>query len=143
MLERDETYFVPLAEERLLVSKREVVTGKVRVRTIVETREEAVDMLLAREAVEVERREVGRFVDEAPPVREEGDLTIIPVMEEVLVVERRLRLKEELVIRRSRTEERHQETVTLRQDRAVVEREPPAAAGDRDIHETGSELSWR
>jgi len=138
MLERDETYFVPLAEERLLVSKREVVTGKVRVRTIVETREEAVDVLLAREAVEVERREVGRFVDEAPPVREEGDLTIIPVMEEVLVVERRLRLKEELVIRRSRTEERHQETVTLRQDRALVEREP-AAAGDRDIRETGSE----
>ena len=140
MLERDETYLVPLAEERLLVSKREVVTGKVRIRTTVETRDEAVDMLLAREAVEVERREVGRFVDEAPPVREEGDLIIVPVLEEVLVIEKRLRLTEELVIRRSRTEERHQESVALRRDRAVVEREPPAAAGDRDIiRESGSE----
>jgi len=97
-------------------------------------------MLLAREAVEVERREVGRFVDEAPPVREEGDLIIVPVLEEVLVIEKRLRLTEELVIRRSRTEERHQETVALRRDRAVVEREPPAAAEDRDtIRKTGSD----
>ena len=138
MLERDETYFVPLAAEQLVVSKREVVTGKVRVRTTVETRDEAVDMLLAREAVEVERREVGRFVDEPPPVREEGDLIIIPVLEEVLVVEKRLRLTEELVIRRSRTEERHQEMVPLRRERAVIEREP-AAAGDLEIRPTGSE----
>jgi stress response protein YsnF len=79
MLERDEAYVVPLAAERLVVGKREIVTGTVRVRTTVETREEPVDLMLAREAVEVERREVGRFVDEPPPVREEGDLVIIPV----------------------------------------------------------------
>jgi uncharacterized protein (TIGR02271 family) len=138
MLERDEAYVVPLAAERLVVGKREIVTGTVRVRTTVETREEPVDLMLAREAVEVERREVGRFVDEPPPVRQEGDLVIIPVVEEVLVVERRLRLTEELVIRRSRTEKRHHETVTLRRERAVVEREP-AAVQDLETLRTGSQ----
>lgn len=123
-----ETHVIPLAAEDLVVGKREVVTGLVRVRLGVEAREELVDEPLARETVEVERREVGRFVDEAPPVREEGDLLIVPVVEEVLVVERRLRLKEELVLRRVRTEERHRESVTLRREVASVEREPASAA---------------
>lgn len=36
----------------------------------------------------------------APEIRTEGDVTIVPVLEEVLVVEKRLVLKEELHIRR-------------------------------------------
>lgn len=137
-LEPAEAEVLRLAEERLVVGKREVVTGVVRVRTTVETREEPVDLLLARDAVEVERRPVGRFVDEAPPVREEGDLIVVPVLEEVLVVEKRLRLTEELVIRRSRTEERHRETVALRREQAVVERLAPDTAADEPDNQSSS-----
>ena len=36
---------------------------------------------------------IDQFVDAAPQVRTEGDVTIIPVVEEVLVVEKRLVLK--------------------------------------------------
>ena len=65
-------------------------------------------------------------------MREEGDTTIIPVIEEVLVVEKRLFLKEEIRIRRTQTTQLHEETVTLRREEVVIERDaagpssPPA-----------------
>ena len=53
--------------------------------------------------------------------------TIISVVEEVLVVERRLVLKEEIRLHRVRTTARHSETVTLREQQAVIERAEPGA----------------
>jgi stress response protein YsnF len=53
---------------------------------------------------------------------------VISVVEEVLVVERRLVLKEEIRLRRVRTIERHRETVTLREQQAVIERAEPGAS---------------
>ncbi len=130
MSDQDETSVIPLTTEEPVVGTRERATGKVRVRTVVETQEAWVDELLAREEVEIERRAVGRLVDAAPAVRQEGDLLIVPVLEEVLVVEKRLRLTEEIVLRRVRREERHREPVVLRRSRAVVEREAPAATDE-------------
>ena len=49
-------------------------------------------------------------------------VTIIPVLEEILVVEKRLVLKEEVHIRRSTAGEEVEVPVTLRRQRAVVER---------------------
>ena len=68
---------------------------------------------------------VGCIVETAPDVRTEGDLTIVPVVEEVLVVEKRLVLKEELHIRRTSQTEVVEVPVTLRKQRAVVERQVP------------------
>ena len=130
MSDQDETSVIPLTTEELVVGTRERATGKVRVRTVVETQEAWVDELLAREEVEIERRPIGRLVDEAPAVRQEGDLVIVPVLEEVLVVEKRLRLAEEIVLRRVRREERRREPVVLRRGRAVVEREAFAATDE-------------
>lgn len=58
--------------------------------------------------VEVERVPVGRVIDEIPPVEGDADHTIIPSVEETVVVERKLLLREELHIRRwtTRTEGR-------------------------------------
>jgi stress response protein YsnF len=58
-------------------------------------------------------------------VRTEGDVTILPVVEEVLVVETRLLLKEEIHVRRTATRETVEIPVTLRRQRAVVERVDP------------------
>ena len=113
---------LPVVAERLLVSKRWVETALVRVATTTREREHLVDEELSQERIEVERVSIGRPVDAAPPVREVGDTTILSVVEEVVVVERRLMLKEEIHIRRLRTTERHRETVTLREQEAVVTR---------------------
>ena len=115
---------VQLAAEELSVTKEKQVTGRVRVSTVTREHEELVDQDLLRERVEIETVPVGRQIDTMPVVRKEGDTTVIPVVEEVVVVERRLMLKEEVRIRRVRTTERHQERVTLRHQEAVVTRSP-------------------
>lgn len=68
---------------------------------------------------------VGRQVEATPAVREEGDVTIYPVMEERLVVEKRLFLKEELRVTRTVRLEPFEQEVVLRSMTADVERLPP------------------
>ncbi|NKW82722.1 DUF2382 domain-containing protein [Ochrobactrum pecoris] len=77
------------------------------------------------ENVEVTRVAIGREVSEAPAVRTDGDVTIVPVMEEVLVVEKRLMLVEEIHIRRVATTEDVTIPVELRKQRATIERDDP------------------
>jgi uncharacterized protein (TIGR02271 family) len=122
-----------LFAEEAKVSRQTVETGRVRVARVTHTRDHLVDELLARTDVEIERVPIGRVVDAIPPIKEDADLTIVPVVEETVVVERRLVLKEELHIRRIHTTERYQETVKLRHQTAQVTRIParkPAADGD-------------
>ena len=117
-----EAEVVPLVEEEARIGKRQVSTGKVRIRTAVESIEELAHADLRGETVEVTRVPVDRIVDEPPPTRTEDGVTIIPVLEEVLFVEKRLVLKEELHIRRQATTETVEVPVTLRKQRAIVER---------------------
>src|SRR5215831_14629704 len=115
---------LPLLREEVEVSKERVETGRVRVARVTHEREQLIDELLARETVDIERTAIGRPVDAMPAVREEGDTIVVPIVEEVLVVERRLVLKEEVRIRRVRSTERYRESVTLRYQEAVVTRAP-------------------
>ena len=115
---------IPLHAEELSVSKERVETGRVHVGTVTRTHDELVDEELANERVEIERIPLNKPIDAVPAVRQEGDVTIVPVVEEVLVTKRSLFLKEEIHIRRIHTTERHRETVTLRRQEAVISRLP-------------------
>jgi len=121
---RDETIAIPVVEEQARIGKRIVEGGRVRVQTRVEEREQVLRETLAHEEVTVERVPIDREVAEAPQIREEGGVTIVPVVEEVLVVERRLMLREELHIRKVRKTEEVETPVTLRSTRVEVERDP-------------------
>jgi len=125
LAESTETPTVQLLAEDLSVTKEKRETGRVRISTHTREREVLIDENLARERVEIETVPVGRKVDAMPEVRQEGDATIVPVVEEVLVVERQLMLKEEIHIKRVRDTERHQEKVALRHQEAVVTRSQP------------------
>jgi uncharacterized protein (TIGR02271 family) len=65
---------------------------------------------------------INRVVDASVPVRYEDDTMIVPIMEEVLVVEKRLVLKEELYIRKRRVETHRPQQVMLRSEEVRVER---------------------
>lgn len=116
---------IPVVAEQLQVSKRAVETGRVRIRKSVDDREEVIDEPLLRDEVRVERVPVDRFVEAAPGVREEGETLVIPVVEEVLVVEKRLRLREEIRVTRRTVEERRPQKVVVRRERVDVERVDP------------------
>jgi stress response protein YsnF len=64
-----------------------------------------------------------REIDAAPPIRTEGDVTIIPVVEEILVVEKRLMLREEIHVRQTATTQSVEVPVTLRKQEAVIDRQ--------------------
>jgi stress response protein YsnF len=115
---------IPIAEEVARVEKREAVTGRVRVRTHVDVVQEPVRASLEEETVEVTRVPINREITQAPEVRTENGVTIVPVVEEVLVVEKRLVLKEELHIRRHVRTEDVEVPVELRKERVEVERIP-------------------
>lgn len=127
-----EEVVLPLIEEALHVGKRRVETGRVRVSVATDAEERLVRETLRTERVEVERVAVGRELaagEPAPLVRREEDGTlVVPVLEEVLVIERRLVLREEIRLRTIAAEDTVEQLVTLRRQRAEVERLPPVAA---------------
>lgn len=114
---------LPIVEETATLTKRDVVTGRVRVHTRTSTQEELVSAALERTDVSVTRVPVDREIDEAPPVRTQGDVTIIPVVEEILVVEKRLVLREEIHIRQTATTETVDVPVSLRKQEAVIDQQ--------------------
>lgn len=122
-----EEIVIPLHGEDVSVDRR-IVERKLRIDVHTTTHDQLIDEALVGERIEIERIAINQPVNTVPPVREEGDTTVIPVVEEVVVVERRLVLKEEIHLRRVRTTERHRETVTLREQHAVIERAEPGAS---------------
>jgi uncharacterized protein (TIGR02271 family) len=121
--QQQEETVIPVMEERLDVHKRRIETDSgVRVAKTVDARNETVDVPLVKEDVEVERVAVNRPVDAPVAVRHEGDTMIIPIIEEVLFVEKRLVLKEEIRLTRRRQQVREPQRVTLRSEHASVER---------------------
>ena len=121
-----ERLVVPILNEELKVSREKVVTGGVRVHKTVQERTETVDQPTFEEKIEVERVTVNQFVDAPPPVRYEGDVMIMPLLEEVLVVEKRLVLREEVRISKHSETVNKPQQIVLRRENATVERIEPA-----------------
>ncbi len=115
---------IPVLAEQVEVGKRRVQTGRVRIHKSVETQDHVVDMPLLRDELEIERVPMDQIVDGPVTIREEGDTLIVPLLEEVLVVETKIRVREELRITRKRVEQHAPQTVRLRRETATVEREP-------------------
>ena len=123
--EKQELARVPVVQEEAWVEKRIVDTGRgVRIHKTVAETPCRIDERLLRDDVEVHHVPVDRIVplDQAPATRYEGDTLVVPILEEVLVVERRLRIKEELHITRTRREEHHVDTVMLKSEQVSAER---------------------
>jgi stress response protein YsnF len=123
---------IPVMEEVLDVSKRTVSTGVVRIEKTVEAQDYIVSETLQSAQAIVERVARGVEVDpnNRPQVRIENGVTIIPVLEEILVVEKRWVLKEELHVRQAVNEVTATQRVTLNKERLVVTRTNSSDNGD-------------
>jgi len=120
--ENREEVVVPVIEEELDASTRAVRTGSVRIDKHVEKRIRKVEAPLIHENVEVRRVPVNRVVERAPKMQRNGDTVIIPVVEEELVVTKRLVLKEEIHLITHRTRDRSIQEVELNRESAEVRR---------------------
>lgn len=113
---------IPVIEEQVVVRKRMVESGRVRISKHVTEREELVDQILRHDEVTIERVPVDKYIDAAPEIRYEGDLMIIPVVREELVIQRRLVLAEEIRVKRNVIETHQPQSVTLRKEEIDVRR---------------------
>lgn len=114
---------IPVIEEQVHVDKEIRETGQVHIAKDVHREDVALDLPIIHEEAEVERIEVNQYVDTPPPpVRYEGEKMIIPVLKEVLVVEKRLLVVEEIHITKRRTEEHDTQHIELRREEIRVER---------------------
>jgi len=117
---------IPVTEEQLEVTRKVVDTGRtVRVRKRVEEFAATVREPVSLERVDIERVPIGRVVEEPPRVRTEGDVIVVPVVEERLVTRKELVLIEEIRLTRRREETQTQAEIPLLRERVVVERFDP------------------
>ncbi|UJR83931.1 DUF2382 domain-containing protein [Sandaracinus amylolyticus] len=122
---REGDVVIPVVDERAEIERQLVDTAEVRVHKRVTERVEHVVPEAYREEVAVERVPVDRYVDAAPGNRMEGDVLVVPVLEEVVVVQKKLLLREELHIRRRRVPiESAPQDVVLRREDVEIERVP-------------------
>lgn len=113
---------IPIVEEEARVFKR-TQTERVSVRTVPEEEQVVLREPVQRQSVEITRVPLDFEVADAPPVRVEGEVTIVSVIEERLVVEKRLFVVEEVHLRRRSSVEQVELPTTLRRTRVEIERE--------------------
>lgn len=130
---------VPIVEERLDVSKRQVELGEVIIGREVVERQETVPVDVAHEEVRVERRAVTREASpedlrlaagEGLAQLEAGGSVIVPIIEEVVEVRKVLMVREELVITKQRVTERHEVIERVRRVEPQIE---SAGRLERDV----------
>lgn len=121
---------IPLAAEELSVGRRLVETDHVRVRTVTDEVSVRQEAEVTRGEIDVERVAVERQVDAAPAPYEQDGVLIVPIVEERLVIEKRLFVVEELRIRPRRVTETVPVDATLRRQRAVIEQDTPSITGE-------------
>lgn len=122
---RDDVAVIPVLSEQVRVGTELREIGRVTITKRVELRDEPIDLEFIRDHVAVERVAVGRPVDAPEPVRYEGDIMVIPVHEEVLVVQKQLVVKEELRVRIDRLASREQSSVRLRTEAVIITHSDP------------------
>ncbi len=123
----DEDHQIKAAEEQAVFGKRREVTGTVRVDIVTRTADQTVEGTLHSEDVDIRHVPVEHWVDGPVPPRQDGDTTIISLVEEVAVVERRLRVFEEIHLTRKSTTRTVQQQVPVRRQEAVIDRTTTAA----------------
>jgi len=117
----ESTDVIPVLAEKIRVETR-THESVVTIHKTVDQRTEVVDLPLQSEEVEIERVAVNRIVEAPIPVRYEGDTMIISLLEEVLVVEKRLLLREEVHIRKLHKEVHDPKEVLLREEHVEIAR---------------------
>jgi len=129
-IETEQELVIPIVEEQVVVETRPVEMGRVQIQKSVQERVEVVDQPLFEEEVDIERVPVNRPISKAVTPYYDQDTLIIPLVEEVLVVQKQLVLREEIHIKKVRKELYEPQEVRLRTEVVNVVRSSEATSQD-------------
>ena len=121
----EEPLVIPVIQEQVTFDKQVIETGQVRIAKHIVEHDEVVDVPLYREEVNVQRVPVNQYVEAAPQIRQEGDVMIIPVIQEQIFYQKRLLLVEELRVTKKIVEEHLPQAVTLLREEVEITRVAP------------------
>ena len=110
-----------------MVHKTVADNGGIRLRKVVHTDVKLIDEELYAQSVQLTRVPINREVEGPVDIRYENGMTIIPVVEERLVVRRQLVLVEEIHVGHSSHITRKPQSVTVRREEMIVERQAPGS----------------
>ena len=115
---------IPVIHEHAIVRKEVVETGKVRIRKKVTEEIATVQIPVINESYHIEHVPVTpKILDTPPPaVRYEGNKTIIPVLKEITVVQKKYQVIEEIHLTLKLTETPLVQEITLRKEHIDIER---------------------
>ena len=113
---------IPVVQEELHADAVPAVTGGVRITKRVESHDEVVEQELRKSHVDVKRVKMNRVVDGPQPVRRAGNTLIVPVVSEVLKIEKQWVVTEEIHITERQEKETVQDKVRLSHEEAQIER---------------------
>ena len=109
--------------------KKVIETGKVHVSKKITEIDFDAEMPLSKQEIIIERKPVELYIDgDMPGIRFEGDVTIIPVVKEVMV--KRLLLVEEIYITKRQTEVKVPIHEVLRKEEVTITRTGGPATGE-------------
>lgn len=112
-----------LSEEELAVRKQRMSAGEVDIHKRVETEHVSTPVTTMREEAVIERRPISDATLQAGTARIEGDEIRIPLMEEEVIVEKRVVPTEELVVRKHTVQETETVEADLRKERVDIDRQ--------------------
>lgn len=121
MKRKTENPSLNVLHERVNIDKETVVSGKVVIHKNVHEENEMITVPVSHEEVEIKKVAINKYVDTSPEARYEGDTTIIPVIKEVLIVEKKLLLVEEVYVTKHVVTQTTEHTVPLRKEEVRVE----------------------
>ena len=123
---QDNDVIVPVVNEELHADAIPVQTGGVRVTKHVKGHDEILKQELRKGRVEVKRITTDRVVDGPQPVQRLGNTLVVPVVSEVLHIEKQWVVTEEIHLTQIEERETVQQTVTVNREEADVERRDEA-----------------
>lgn len=112
---------IPVSEEVVDVQPRIVERGHLHIRKKVDEFLDERTVRLLHHSVEVERVPIDEVIPEPIEPYMDGDVYVVPVIEEEVIIQRRLRLKEELRVHRSVIEREELIQTPFLRERVIVE----------------------
>jgi stress response protein YsnF len=122
MEEQDKEVVIPVIREEPYVDAVPVATGRVRVTKRLDSHDEIIEQALRKTHVEVKRVKTERVVDGPQPATRVGNTLIVPVVSEVLKIEKQWVVTEEIHITETETQDVVQNRVTLTGEQVEIER---------------------
>jgi uncharacterized protein (TIGR02271 family) len=115
--------YLPVMHEKVNVGKTIIEKGRLKISKVVKEESEVLNLPVTTEQVHIKRVPVNKIVENIPePVRYEGNAMIIPVLQEVTVIEKKLLLVEEIHVTKTSVSSEETKEIKLRKEEINIER---------------------